>query len=286
MLSIQHSRLSQRGLANVEKIWPRISSAVAERENNSNPVIDLGTSENWLIRNELLQIYKRAVAGNFSDRHLSYPDGFAGDVELLKALASFFNSYFKPHVPVEVEHIATAPGAAFALDALLYNICEPGDAVLVPGPFWNGFDWLLNVKASVQPVLVNVDTFENVFTTQLIPSLEKAFSESTYPIKGLLFTNPHNPFGRCYPESVIKECIKFCNAKNIHFISDELYALSAFESQDQPTPEPFVSVLQLDIEALGCDQSRVHTIWSTSKDFGSSGLRMVSSAFSMRLGSY
>lgn len=70
-------------------------------------------------------------------KHLSYPDGFAGDTELLKSLARFFNSYFKPHLPVEVEHIATAPGAAFALDALLYNICEPGDGVLVPGPFWS-----------------------------------------------------------------------------------------------------------------------------------------------------
>lgn len=139
------------------------------------------------------------------------------------------------------------------------------------------------MKASVQPVLVNVDTFENVFTTKLIPSLEKAFSESTRPIKGVLFTNPHNPFGRCYPESVIKECIRFCNAKSIHFISDELYALSKLESQDQPAPDPFISALQLDIQALGCDRSRVHTIWSTSKDLGSSGLRMVSPAFPIRL---
>lgn len=68
MSSIEHSGLSQRGSGNVEKIWPRISSAAAERENKSDPVIDLGTSENWLIRKELLEIYKSAVAENFSDR--------------------------------------------------------------------------------------------------------------------------------------------------------------------------------------------------------------------------
>ena len=34
-------------------------------------------------------------------------------------------------------HITVAPGAAFALDALLYNICDPGDGVLVPTPYWS-----------------------------------------------------------------------------------------------------------------------------------------------------
>lgn len=59
---------------------------------------------------------------------------------MLEALASFFNEYLKPITPVLAQqHIATAPGAAASLDALLYNICEPGDGVLVPSPFWSEF---------------------------------------------------------------------------------------------------------------------------------------------------
>jgi aspartate/methionine/tyrosine aminotransferase len=56
---------------------------------------------------------------------------------LIEALASFFNQYFNPHVPVLPAHIAVAPGAAASLDALLYNICDPGEGVLVPGPYWS-----------------------------------------------------------------------------------------------------------------------------------------------------
>ena len=70
-------------------------------------------------------------------QHLSYPRGFSGDPELLDALAGFFNSYFEPCVRVESSHLATAPGAASCLDALFYNICDPGDGILVPGPFWS-----------------------------------------------------------------------------------------------------------------------------------------------------
>ena len=38
---------------------------------------------------------------------------------------------------VMAHHITIAPGSAFALDALLYNICDPGDGVLVPTPYWS-----------------------------------------------------------------------------------------------------------------------------------------------------
>lgn len=139
----------------------------------------------------------------------------------------------------------------------------------------DGFDWLLSVKAGVHPIAVSTETFDTVLSMDLVPMLEKSFVTSSRPIKGLLFTNPHNPFGRCYPSDVILEVMKFCTRKDIHFISDELYAMSRFEHSDLPNPVPFVSALELDVVAAGCDLSRVHTIWSISKDLGSSGLRMV-----------
>jgi aspartate/methionine/tyrosine aminotransferase len=141
--------------------------------------------------------------------------------------------------------------------------------------YLDGFDWLLNVKAGVFPIEVCTETFENALTVDLLPKLEEAFESSSRPIKGVLFTNPHNPFGRCYPNEVIMEVIKFCTRKDIHFISDELYAISRFDNPDLIHPAPFVSALGLDLVGAGCDPSRVHTIWSISKDLGSSGLRMV-----------
>lgn len=53
--------LSVRGAANVDAILPRISAAVEERAKKENTNIDLGTSENWLIRDELIALSKDAV---------------------------------------------------------------------------------------------------------------------------------------------------------------------------------------------------------------------------------
>jgi phage-related tail fiber protein len=54
--------LSQRGQANVDAIMPKIKGAVEERKVKHNKNIDLSTSENWLIRPELIEICKEAIA--------------------------------------------------------------------------------------------------------------------------------------------------------------------------------------------------------------------------------
>ena len=70
-------------------------------------------------------------------QHFSYPAGFSGDPELLSALSGFFNIYFRPQVQVLPSHIALAPGAAGCVDAALFNICDDGDGILIPGPYWS-----------------------------------------------------------------------------------------------------------------------------------------------------
>ena len=105
-------------------------------------------------------------------------------------------------------------------------------------------------------------------------ALENAYKASTCPIKALIITNPHNPLGICYPKAVLESCLRFCSKNDIHFISDEVYALSVFSSPDLPNPKPFVSVLSINLEEIGIDKSRIHVVWSTSKDFGQSGFRM------------
>ncbi|KAL1856868.1 putative secondary metabolism biosynthetic enzyme [Diaporthe australafricana] len=267
--------LSKRGWANVETIMPKIKGAVAQRKIKNNANIDLSTAENWLMRPELMEICKAAVEEHLEPRHFSYPRGFSGDPDLLDAFAAFFNTYFAPQAPVLPSHLSTAPGAAGCIDALLYNICEPGDGVLLPGMYWNGFDFTMRVRSQVNPVAVQLHSLASTFSSaELIPALEQAYRSSEYTIRALMITNPHNPLAICYPKAVLIDCLRFCARHDLHFISDEVYALTSFTSPDLPSPTPFTSVLSLDLDAVGAVKSRVHMVWSTSKDFGQSGMRM------------
>jgi gliotoxin/aspirochlorine biosynthesis aminotransferase len=138
-------RLSRRGWANVGDIMPKIGAAVKERTKlTSNPNIDLASAENWLIRSELIDICKHSINEKLVPLDFSYPRAFAGFPDVLEAFASFFNAYFNPKIQVETSHIVTAPGAAHCLDALFYNICDPGDSILVAAPYWSLYFLLHN----------------------------------------------------------------------------------------------------------------------------------------------
>jgi aspartate/methionine/tyrosine aminotransferase len=141
----------------------------------------------------------------------------------------------------------------------------------------DGFDFHFNIRAQVTPITVCLPQMEDQFTLELISALENAYESASRPIRAIVLTNPHNPLGRCYPKEVLEGCLVFCARHNLHFISDEVYALSTFSSDDfSQTLVPFTPIMSLDVTAIGGDPSRVHTVWSISKDFGCNGLRIVS----------
>ena len=66
--------------------------------------------------------------------------------------------------------------------------------------------------------------------------------------------------------------MSLCQKHQIHFISDEVYALSVFET-GEPNTVPFTSVLSINPTGL-IDPNLVHVTYALSKDFGSPGLRI------------
>lgn len=143
-----------------------------------------------------------------------------------------------------------------------------------------GFELSVSARANVNIIVAQPPTYTN-YTSYLVPSLQAAydFSQAKKRIKAVLLSNPSNPLGRCYPRSVLIECLEFCQERGLHLICDELYALTDLENTKMG--EKFVSVLSLTEPfmpegAIKVDPNRIHVIWSTSKLFGVSGLRVVS----------
>jgi aspartate/methionine/tyrosine aminotransferase len=53
-----------------------------------------------------------------------------------EALAQYFKNYFHPANSVTADYIVPTAGSGSALDALIYTLCDAGDAVLCPAPAW------------------------------------------------------------------------------------------------------------------------------------------------------
>lgn len=128
----------------------------------------------------------------------------------------------------------------------------------------------------VQSIFVNfgdVDQFSPAAVAKYEAALIEA-EEKGIRIRALVLCNPHNPLGQSYPKETIIGLLKLSNKYKIHFLSDEIYALSIYDNKAfAPNFVPFHSVLSIDVERY-IDPKHVQFIYGLSKDFAASGLRI------------
>lgn len=61
----------------------------------------------------------------------------------------------------------------------------------------------------------------------------KKLKENGLKVKAFIHCNPHNPLGDIYDEETTLNLMKVCKKHSIHFISDEIYALSIFDTNSK-----------------------------------------------------
>ena len=159
------------------------------------------------------------------------------------------------------DHVSCAAGAAACLNNLFLSICEAGDSVLIPAPYYAAFDADLGAICALKRIPVRLRQGDFALTRS---ALDAAYAASGQTAKALLLTNPHNPTGRCLTEDELRLAVGWCESKKMHLVSDEVYALSLLKG------DAFVSLGRITKGALG---DRRHVVWGLSKDFGMSGLR-------------
>jgi aspartate/methionine/tyrosine aminotransferase len=88
------------------------------------------------------------LRGFDSDRHQSFAldHSFGGNEPARDAIASFFNTYFQPTIPLGIEHIVLTTGAGPCIEAISQALCEEGDAIIVPTPYWCEFCRLVTLE--------------------------------------------------------------------------------------------------------------------------------------------
>jgi 1-aminocyclopropane-1-carboxylate synthase len=143
-------------------------------------------------------------------------------------------------------------------------------------PLLDGFDTDIELRSKTR--LVGVDVGDDYASPSSLDAFERAIEklkEEGVTTRYVMFCNPHNPLGFNYPRETILAYCRFAEKHNLHLISDEIYALSQFANEEVKNPEPFVSVLSIDVlKEAGCNPSRVHVIYGMSKDFSANGLRI------------
>ncbi|CZR57004.1 related to 1-aminocyclopropane-1-carboxylate synthase [Phialocephala subalpina] len=254
-----------------------------DKDSNPNGVIAFGMAENSLVHQELedfvsQKLDAQIVQDKIPAEAFTYRYSTMGGPRFPAAMAAHMNEYFKPHSPVKSDNILTAAGLTAIHEMIGLALGDPGDGALVARPMYGRFELDFGNTAGLNIVYADMEGVDS-FAPEIVEQYQKALEKSEargVTIKVLMIVNPHNPLGltgigRCYPESTLRELMKFCQKNEIHMISDEVYALSVYDTGfDGPA---FNSALSIDPEGL-IDRDRLHTLYGLSKDFGSAGLRL------------
>lgn len=268
------AKLSQRAAKDKDEpnllhtAWYRHNQNSYHPKNNPNGIINLGTAENRVIYDIIEEKLADIKLQNMGEQYTHYCK-LSGTDQFRSKLGSFFNKFMSPKESIKPNDIYVMNGCGTVIEALGYSICDEGDGVLVPAPFYTGFKSDLEQRVGVKVVPVHLpckgpEAFK--LTTELLEdAFEKAEVTGT-PIKALLLANPNNPLGTVYTEEELTMYAEFCYNFNIHLICDEIYMLSVYDSDAS-----FKSLLSIDNFEKYRDI--IHVVWGFSKDFSLSGFR-------------
>lgn len=179
--------------------------------------------------------------------------------ELIDAMIDYYATY---DMNFEKDEILITNGGSEALLFSMMAICDPGDNILVPEPFYtnyNGFSSCVNVF--VKPITTHP---ENGFH---LPSKEEICSKIDKNTKAILISNPGNPTGTVYTKKEVHMLADIAKENNLWIIADEVYREFVYDNLD------YISFGN--IEEI---KDRVIIVDSVSKRYSACGARIGSLA--------
>ncbi|TEA19231.1 1-aminocyclopropane-1-carboxylate synthase-like protein 1 [Colletotrichum sidae] len=260
---------AQKTASSLSRPW-RFAPPQTYSPSNPSGLISFGSASNTLMLGPLSQF---ASSVPLPPDVFTYSYSTAGGSRLRSALASHINLTFRPHAPVTADHVQLASGATAVQHTLAFALASPGEGILTSRPVYGRFELDFGNEMGVGVVYADT-TPETCFLPSVVDAFESALQESLRSgvrIRALIIVNPHNPLGRCYPRPTLLAIMRFCSKHEIHLISDEVYALSVFNSTD--ALPGFTSLLSIDPAAI-IDPDLVHVEYGLAKDYAGSGLRL------------
>lgn len=147
----------------------------------------------------------------------------AGIPELREAISAKFKRENGLEIPPD-QTVVTVGGKQ-ALFNLFQAILDPGDEVIVIGPYWVSYPEMARFAEGV-PVEVNTGP-ESGF----IPDPLEVERKITPRTKAIVLNSPGNPTGAVYPKEVLASIAELANKYDLYIVSDEIYEHLIYEGE-------------------------------------------------------
>ncbi|WP_213818591.1 pyridoxal phosphate-dependent aminotransferase [Garciella nitratireducens] len=151
---------------------------------------------------------------DFSDEIISYTPS-EGIPELIKSIQNYYKMY---NIHFNEDEILVTNGGSEALLYAFMGVCDIGDQVLIPEPFYSNYNTF--AKLAGAEIVAIPTKIEDDFA---LPSFEKLDALINKKVKAILLTHPGNPTGKVYNQEEMQRIAKLALKHDLFIIADEVY---------------------------------------------------------------
>lgn len=162
----------------------------------------------------------------------------AGDAVLKSAIAEY---YLSLGLDVAPQDCLVTSGGSEALSMAMSLVCDPGDEIIVPEPFYTNYNtFALQNQATLVPFPTRL---EDNFALLDLEKLEALVTPRT---KAILICSPNNPTGAVLSREELERVCEVAKKRGLFVISDEVYREFVYDGKQA------TSLLLIDgMESLG-----------------------------------
>ncbi len=159
-------------------------------------------------------LVRKLVEASGRPESFSYGE-ITGDLALREAYAADLNGVYGGDVRADEAAITT--GANMGSFAATMLLARPGDAVMLPVP------WYFNHQMNAAMLGVEVVPLPCRAEDAFVPDPDMAERLLTDRVKAILLVSPNNPTGAVYPPETIARFAELCRRRGMALILDETY---------------------------------------------------------------
>ena len=158
---------------------------------------------------------------NFHPRTIAYQPS-QGIPELREAISGYYKAM---GVPYEPDEIYVTCGGSEALQFVVMILCDPGDEILVPEPFYANYNTFAKLAlAKLTPIPTKAETGFHLPPENVIESLINSKTRAFW------ISHPCNPTGVSYTPDEIHMLCRLAKKHDIFIIADEVYREFIYEA--------------------------------------------------------
>ena len=208
---------------------------------------------------------------DFSQDVIAYATS-PGDPKLIEAIIDYYKGY---DMHFEPDEVLITNGGSEALMFAMMALCDPGDEVLVPEPFYanyNAFSRCINVN--VVPITTKAEEGFH------LPSEADIESRITPKTKAIVLSNPGNPTGVIYSREEMDMLSRIVRKHDMSIVADEVYREFVYDGLKYTSfgnlPEIADRVIIVDSvsKRYSACGARIGSLASKNKDFSKQVLKL------------